>query len=159
MANSKTQKSAEMFKFPTFDMGQVSESYREYADRAMTQSRESYAKIKQASESATQTVESTLENAQAGTVELSLKAIDGVRQGTENALSHVEALLGVRSIAEMIELQSTFMRKQSELMVDQTKIMQEAVRKVAGDVSKPAKDATEKVMANVETEAKAAKAG
>jgi hypothetical protein len=44
------------------------------------------------------------------------------------------------------------MRKQAELMADQTKTMQEAARKLAEDVAKPTKTVSEKAM----TEFKAA---
>jgi phasin len=156
MKMATTKKQAEMFQFPAFDVNKMSETYRDYAEKAMAQSKENYAKMKDSAESATKTMETTLEKAQAGTVELSLKGIDAVRVSTDNSLSHLEALLGVKSMAEMIELQSTFFRKQADLMVDQTKAMQEAARKVAEDVSKPTKDATEKAIGEVEAKVKAA---
>lgn len=146
MATKKTASSAEMFEFPAFDMGKMTDSYREMADKTITQTKDAYAKVKAAAEDATKAVEATLENAQAGTVELSLKAIDAARGNAEHSLSHMEALLGVKSVAQMIELQTTFFRKQAEMMADQSKAFQEAARKVAEDVAKPAKTVTEKAM-------------
>ena len=146
MATKKTTVSAEMFEFPTFDVSKMTDSYREMADKSVNQTKEAYAKAKTVAEDATKAIEATLETAQAGTVELSLKAIDAVRTSTEQSLSHMEALLGVKSVAQMIELQTGFFRKQAELMVDQAKVMQEAARKLAEDVSKPAKTVTEKAV-------------
>ncbi|WP_420408213.1 phasin family protein [Hoeflea sp.] len=146
MATKKTATSAEMFEFPAFDMSKMADSYREMADKSVNQTKENYAKVKAVAEDATKAIETTMENAQAGTVELSLKAIDSARTNAELSLSHMEALLGVKSVAQMFELQTAFMRKQAEMMVDQTKIMQETAKKVAEDVSKPTKTISEKAM-------------
>ncbi|KJS09539.1 MAG: phasin [Hoeflea sp. BRH_c9] len=146
MATKKATTSADVFEFPTFDMTQMSDGYREMADKSLSQTKEAYAKVKTVSEEATKAIEATLENAQAGTVELSLKAIDAARGNVEHSLSHMEALLGVKTVAQMIELQTSFFRKQSEMMVDQAKIMQEAAKKVAEEVSKPVKAVAEKAM-------------
>ncbi len=147
MATKKTATTAEMFEFPAFDMTKMADGYREMADKSVNQTKEAYAKVKSAAEDTTKAIEATLENAQAGTVELSLKAIDTARMNAEASLTHMEALLGVKSVAQMFELQTAFMRKQAELMVDQTKVMQEAAKKVAEDVSKPVKAVSEKAMA------------
>ncbi|MBU4528908.1 MAG: phasin family protein [Hoeflea sp.] len=148
MATKKTA-TADVFEFPTFDMTKVADGYREMADKSVNQTKEAYAKAKTAAEDATKAIETTLETAQAGTVELSLKAIDAARGNVEHSLSHMEALLGVKSVAQMIELQTSFFRKQAEMMVDQTKMMQEAAKKVAEDVSKPTKTIAEKAMSEI----------
>ena len=149
MATKKTATTADVFEFPAFDMTKMADGYREMADKSVNQTKETYAKVKAAAEDATKAIETTLENAQAGTVELSLKAIDAARGNVEHSLSHMEALLGVKSVAQMIELQTSFFRKQAEMMVDQTKMMQEAAKKVAEDVSKPVKTVAEKAMSEI----------
>ncbi len=144
MATKKTP-AEDVFAFAAFDPAKLTESYREFAENGVAQSKEAYAKLKTAAEDATKTVEQTLESAQAGSVELSLKAIDAVRTNADNSLSHVEALLGVKSVSELVELQSAFFRSQAEAAVEQARDLQEAARKVAEDVSKPGKAAYEKV--------------
>ena len=135
----------DMFSFSTFDPSKMQESFRDFAEKGAAQSKEAYAKMKTATEEATKTVEATVQTAQAGTVEIGLKAIDAVRSNAESTFSHMEALLGVKSVSELIELQTSFARKQAEVAVEQIKSMQETSRKVAEDVSKPTKDAAEKV--------------
>ena len=135
MATKKTTTTADVFEFPTFDVSKMTDGYREMADKSVNQTKEAYAKAKTVAEDTTKAMESTLETAQAGTVELSLKAIDAARGNVEHSLSHMEALLGVKSIAQM--------------MADQAKIMQEATRKVAEDVSKPAKTVAEKALSEI----------
>lgn len=136
----------DVFSFSSFDPSKFSDTFRELAEKSLGQSKDAFAKVKEASEDATKTIEATLEKAQAGTVELGLKAIDSMRTNAESSLSHMEALLGVKSVSELIELQTAFVRKQAEVAVDQMKSMQEISRKVVEDVAKPGKEAAEKAM-------------
>lgn len=134
----------DVFSFTAFDPSKMSESYREFTEKGLSQSKEAYDKMKSAAEDATKTIEQTLETVQAGTVEMGLKAIDQVRSNTDQSLTHLEALLGVKSVSEFIELQTAFLRSQAESAVDQAKSFQEASKKFADDVSKPGKAAYEK---------------
>jgi phasin len=143
-----TVKKDDVFSTAAFDPSKFAESFRDFAEKGAQQSREAYAKMKTAAEDAGKTVEATMQNAQAGTVELGLKAIDALRTNAENSLSHMEALLGVKSVAEFFELQTSFIRKQAELTTEQAKSMQETSKKVAEKLAKPAKDAAEKVIAS-----------
>ena len=63
-----TPKLDDVFSFSSFDPTKFSESFRELAEKSMNQSREAFAKVKEASEDATKTIEATLEKAQSGTV-------------------------------------------------------------------------------------------
>ena len=143
-----TKKTDDVFSIASIDPSKLSESFREFAEKGAVQTKEAYAKMKEAAEDATKTVEATLESAQAGSVELGLKAIEALRTNAENSLSHMEALLGVKSLSELVELQTSFIRKQAELAVEQAKTMQEATKKVAENVAKPGKEAAEKAMSS-----------
>ena len=141
-----TKKTDDVFSIASIDPSKISESFREFAEKGATQTKEAYAKMKEAAEDATKTVEATLESAQAGSVELGLKAIEALRTNAENSLSHMEALLGVKSVAELFELQTAFLRKQAEVAVEQAKTLQETSKKVAEKVTAPVKSASEKAM-------------
>lgn len=141
-----TKKTDDVFSIAAIDPSKLSESFREFAEKGAAQTKEAYAKMKEAAEDATKTVEATLESAQAGTVELGLKAIDALRTNAENSLSHMEALLGVKSVAELFELQTAFLRKQAEVAVEQARTLQETSKKVAEKVAAPGKSAAEKAM-------------
>jgi phasin len=140
------KKTDDAFSIAAFDPAKVSESFRDFAEKGATQTKEAYAKLKTAAEDATKVVEATLESAQAGTVELGLTAIDALRTNAESSLSHMEALLGVKSVSELFELQTAFLRKQAEVVVEQAKTMQEATKKVAEKVAAPSKSAAEKAL-------------
>jgi phasin len=141
-----TKKNDDVFSIASIDPSKLSESFREFAEKGATQTKEAYAKMKEAAEDATKTVEATLESAQAGSVELGLKAIEALRTNAENSLSHMEALLGVKSVAELFELQTAFLRKQAEVAVEQARTLQETSKKVAEKVAAPGKSAAEKAM-------------
>ena len=141
-----TKKNDDVFSIAALDPSKLSESFREFAEKGASQTKEAYAKMKEAAEDATKTVEATVESAQAGSVELGLKAIEALRTNAENSLSHMEALLGVKSVAELFELQTAFLRKQAEVAVEQARTLQETSKKVAEKVSAPGKTAAEKAM-------------
>lgn len=141
-----TKKTDDVFSIASIDPAKLSESFRDFAEKGAAQTKEAYAKMKEAAEDATKTVEATLESAQAGSVELGLKAIDALRTNAENSLSHMEALLGVKSVSELFELQTAFLRKQAEVAVEQAKSLQETSKKVAEKVTAPGKSAAEKAM-------------
>jgi phasin len=143
-----TAKKEDVFSVAAFDPAKVSESFRDFAEKGAKQSKEAYAKLKAAAEDASKAVEATVQTVQAGSVEIGLKAIDALRTNAENSLSHMEALLNVRTAAELVELQTAFLRKQAETTVEQAKLIQEATKKVADDVAKPVKAAAEKAMAS-----------
>jgi phasin len=143
-----TIKTNDVFSISSFDPSKFNDTFREFAEKGAQQSREAFAKLKSAGEDAGKTLEATVETAQAGTVEIGLKAIDALRINAENSLSHMEALLGVKSVSELFELQTSFFRKQAELTVEQAKSIQETSKQVAEKLVKPSKEAAEKVMAS-----------
>ncbi len=143
-----TIKTDDVFSIASFDPSKLAESFRDFAEKGAQQSKEAYAKLKSAGEEAGKTMEATVQTAQAGTVEIGLKAIDALRVNAESSLSHMEALLGAKSVAEFFELQTSFFRKQAEITVEQAKSLQETTKQVAEKVAKPSKEAAEKVMAS-----------
>ncbi|MFC5759636.1 MULTISPECIES: phasin [unclassified Rhizobium] len=143
-----TIKTDDVFSIASFDPSKLAESFRDFAEKGAQQSKEAYAKLKSAGEEAGKTLEATVQTAQAGGVEIGLKAIDALRVNAESSLSHLEALLNVKSVAEFFELQTSFLRKQAEVTVEQAKALQETTKQVAEKVAKPSKEAAEKVMAS-----------
>ncbi len=145
MAVKKTE---DAFSISSFDPSKFTENFRDFAEKNSFKTKEALAKVKEATEEAGKTVEATLANAQAGTVEFGKKAIEILRTSTENSFSHLEALLNVKSVSELFELQTGFIRKQAELSVEQAKSLSETSKKVAEQVVKPGRDAAEKAMAS-----------
>lgn len=153
MAFTKKAATDDVFSFSTFDPSKFSDNFRDLAEKSSFKTKEALAKVKEATEEASKTVEATLQNAQAGTVELGMTAIGMIRSNTESSLAHLEALLGVKSVSELFELQSTYLRKQAEAAVEQAKALGETSKKVAENVSKPGKTAAEKAMSSLKLSA------
>jgi phasin len=143
-----TVKKDDVFSIAAFDPSKLMETFRDFAEKGAQQSKDTYARMKDVAEDAGKTVAATVHSAQAGSVELGLQAIEALRINAESSFAHMEALLGVRSVGEFVELQTSFIRKQAEVTAGQAKSMQETSKKIAETVTKPAKAAAEKAMAS-----------
>jgi phasin len=137
-------KSAEIAEFPAFDASQANDQLRAFAEKSVEQSKEAYARLKAGAEDAQKVLEETFEQARAAGTELSLKSIAAMRANAEANFAHLEALVGIKSVSELFELQTSFLRKRFETMVEQAKDLQSVSSKAAEDVVKPAKNAFEK---------------
>lgn len=126
------------------DPAKLSETFRAMTQKSMEQSKEAYARMKAAAEDATRTLESTMENAHQGSLQLSKKAIEAMRNNAEMGFDHLDRLMSAKSVAEMIEMQTSYVRKQIETATDQTKEMQALTQSVAQDMMKPGRQAFQK---------------
>jgi phasin len=142
-------KTADTIEFPSFDASKATDQIRAFAEKGVEQSKEAYAKLKTGAEDTQKALESTFETAKTVSSDLSLKTIAALRANTEAGLSHFEALIGAKSLSEVVELQTAFLRKQVEMTVEQAKDFQTVASKAAEDVSKPIKTAFEKAMKEV----------
>ncbi|WP_192255723.1 phasin [Mesorhizobium silamurunense] len=131
---------------PTFDPSKAAAEFRAAAEKGVEQSKEVLARFKAGSEGAQKAIEKSFETAKAVGSEVSLKTIAVLRANTEAALSHLEALIAVKSPSEFVELQTAFIRKQVETAVGQAKELQAVTTKAVEDVSKPIKSAFEKAV-------------
>ena len=147
---SKTaEKTAEMVEFPTFDASKATDQFRAFAEKGVEQTKEVYAKLKSGAEEAQKTLEDAFETARTAQTDLAMKSIATMRANTEANFAHMEALLGVKSVSELVELQTAFLRKRVEMAVEQAKDMQTATTKAVEDLSKPVKTAFDKAMKDV----------
>ena len=142
----KTGETVETIEFPAFDPSKATDQLRSFAEQGVEQSKEAYTKLKVGAEDAQKAIESTFETAKSVGSELSLKTIAAFRANAEANFSHLEALVGVKSLSELVELQTAFVRKQAEQTVEQCKELQAATTKAVEDVSKPIKSAFEKAV-------------
>ncbi|RWH90690.1 MAG: phasin [Mesorhizobium sp.] len=141
----KTTDTIETAAFPTFDASNATDQFRAVAEKGVEQSKEAFSKLKTGAETTQKALESTFETAKSAGNELSLKTIAALRANAEADFSHLEALIGAKSLSEVVELQTVFLRKRVEMTVEQVKDIQAATAKAAEEVSKPVKQAFEKV--------------
>ncbi|MBL8570371.1 MAG: phasin [Phreatobacter sp.] len=164
----KTEKSAATpaFAFPAFDLSkfempkfdlpkfdgtafdmskvEVPAALRDAADKVVAQAKDGYAKLKTAAEEATGLVEDTYATASAGVKDFNLKALEASRTNVNASFDHVRDLMGAKTLAEVIELQSGFLRKQFETLQVQSKDLAAIAQKTATDTAEPVKAKIEK---------------
>ena len=137
---SKTAKSTsapfEAFSFPT-PAFEVPAAFREFAEKSVSQARDTYAKMKSASEEATGLVEETFENARDGALAIGAKAVDAAKTNSDASFALARDMFGAKSLSEVIELQSAFARKQFEAVTAQMKEFQDLGEKYITTTTKP----------------------
>jgi phasin len=143
-AAESADKAAEAFGFGTTD---IPVAVREFADRTLDQAREFYSRAKTAAEEANDIFEGTFDSARESAKVLSLKSLDAVKSNADASFDLFKEMLGVKSFADALELQTTFARKQWETMTEQVRDFQETTQKVLTDAAKPGRSAWEKAFA------------
>lgn len=143
---AKTAEFAETTEFPSFDTSKATDQFRVFAEKGVEQSKEAYTKLKSGAEEAQKALETTFETARSAGGDLSLKAIAALRSNTEAGFSHLEALVGAKSLSELFELQTSFLRQRVEIAIEQAKDFQAVSTKAAEDVTKPMKGVFQKTL-------------
>jgi len=131
----------EAFAMPKME---VPAAFREATEKGIENAREAYAKVKTAAEDATDLMEDTFETSRQGVVEFNHKAVDAAKVNADAAFTFIKDIMSVKTLAEAIELQSTFARQQFDTLSNQSKEMHELATKLGTDVSAPVKEAMEK---------------
>ena len=116
------------------DMNAMTDQFKAYAETAVEQGRDAFAKAKTQLEDVQKAAEVNFDKMQAANNDFGMKAISAVRKSTELSLSHMESLFAVKSFAAFVELQTSFVRQQAEMMVEQTKMVQDAASKAATEL-------------------------
>lgn len=123
---------------------EVPVAFREFAEKSVSQARDAYAKLKTAAEDATGMVEGTYETAREGAFALSVKALDAAKVNTDASFALARDLFAAKTLAEIIELNTSFARKQFDAVTGQVKEFQELAQKYAADTAKPVTAQVEK---------------
>jgi phasin len=135
------------FEIPKFDMPKVEmpAAFREMAERGVAQAKDSYEKMKAAAEEATDVLETTYSTATKGASEYGLKVIETARTNTNAAFDFAGELLAAKTFSEMVELSSAHLRKQFEVLTQQSKELGSLAQKVATEAAEPIKSGVTKV--------------
>ncbi len=135
----------DMSKFDTAKM-EVPAMVRDMAEKAVSQTKDGYAKAKAAAEESIDVVEETLETVRETALEVQHKAMDSAKANTDAAYDFFKDLFSVKSVSEAVELQTSFARQQFEMLSAQSNDMSSLAGKAMTETFKPAKQAAEKVM-------------
>ena len=123
---------------------EVPEQMRAFAEKGVSQARDSYAKFKDAAESQNSTIEAVFTSASKGASGYSAKVMEFMKANTKATLDFAQELLGVKSPSEALELYTSHTRKQFETFSAQAKELAEIVQKVATETAEPIKASASK---------------
>jgi phasin len=139
------------FEIPKFDMAsmEIPAAFREFAEKGVAQTKDTYEKMKAAAEQATAVLETVYSTASKGTTEYGLKTIEIARTNANAHFDFVESLFGVKSVSELVELSTAHARTQFETFSEQGKELAALAQKVATETSAPIKTGVEKAIKKV----------
>jgi phasin len=124
---------------------EVPEQMRAFAEKGVSQARDSYAKFKDAAETHNSTVEAVFTTFSKGSSEYSAKLIEFFKANTTSSLDFAQSLFSVKSPTEAMELWTSHARKQFETYGAQAKELAELGQKVAAEAAEPIKASASKL--------------
>ena len=95
---------------------EVPEQVRAFAEKGVSQARDTYAKFKDAAETHNGTIEAVFSTFSKGASEYSAKLMEMMKTATTANLDFAQELIGVKSPSEAMELWSSHARKQFEVL-------------------------------------------
>jgi phasin len=104
---------------------EVPEQMRAFAEKGVSQARDSYAKFKDAAETHNGTMEAVFTTANKGASEYSAKVMEFLKANTTSALDFAQELFSVKTPAEAMELWTSHTRKTFETYTSQAKQLAE----------------------------------
>ena len=115
------------------------ESARVFAGKTVAQTREVYDRSKDALEAAVDTMEKSFDAAGQGTVALNRKIIDIAQRNVNSGFDLAKSLAAAKNLAEMVELQAAYWRKQFGALATQADEVRALSTKVTANTAEPIK--------------------
>jgi phasin len=133
---------APKFEMPKFEIPkmEVPAAFREIAEKGIAQAKDNYEKMKTAAEEATDVLEDTYSAASKGLSGYGLKVIENARTNSNAAFDLFGTLMTSKSLSEVVETSTAFMREQFETATAQAKELTELATKVATESAEPMKE-------------------
>ena len=123
---------------------EVPEQMRAFAEKGVSQARDSYAKFKEAAESQNGTIEAVFTCASKGASEYTAKLMEFMKANTSTHLDFAQELLSLKSPSEALELWTNHTRRQLETFQAQAKELAEIGQRVANETVEPIKASASK---------------
>ncbi len=139
----KAAPAAATLEMPNIEMPTA---FREMAEKGVMQAKEAYDNYKSIAEDATDAIEESFASINKGTTDLQTKALGVAKHQINSGFDLVEQMLGVKTLAEAIEIQSEFARKQFDAITEQTKEFQDLASKLHNESTKPFQSGLTKAM-------------
>ena len=118
---------------------EVPQAMRDLAERNIAQMRETYERSKDALEGVVQSWERSFDATNQGAVALNRKIIDIAQRNINSGFDLAKGLAGAKNLAEAMELQADYWRKQLDTLAAQAEEVRTLSAQVAADATKPMK--------------------
>lgn len=118
---------------------EVPEQMRAFAEKGVSQARESYAKFKDAAETHNGTVEAVFASASKGASEYTAKLMEFMKANTSASLDFAQELIGAKSPSDAFALWTGHAKTQLETFQSQAKELVELTQRVASETAEPIK--------------------
>jgi phasin len=117
----------------------VPEGVRALAEKNVAQSRETYDRSKDAFDASLTTFERSFDAAGQGAAAFNRKIIDIARRNVDASFDLASSLAKAKNLADIVELQTAFWRKQFGVLTAQAEEVRALSTKVAADAAQPIK--------------------
>src|SRR5450755_4464115 len=118
---------------------EVPEQMRAFAEKGVSQARDSYAKFKDVAETHNGTVQAVISTVSKGASDYSAKLMEIMKASTSANLDFAQELIGVKTPSEAMELWTSHAKKQFETFTAHTKELAELSQKIATETVEPIK--------------------
>lgn len=133
------------FDLPRFELPEnpLPEMMRDMAEQSVTNARETYDKTKASLDEQQAAVEKSVETAVESATALNRKTLDAAQANITAGFDFVRDIMMAKTLGDVIEMQTSFARKQFDAVAEQNKDFQDILAKSVEDVSTPVKKAME----------------
>jgi phasin len=139
MANPNESMSASIIPF------EVPEQVRAFAERGVSQARDTYARFKDVAETQNGTMEAVFTRAGKGATEYSAKLMEMMKVNTSANLDFAQEVLGLRSPSDAMEMWTSHFRRQYDAFATQARELAELGQRVTSETLEPIRDNASKL--------------
>jgi phasin len=119
---------------------EIQQSFRSALEKGVVESRAAFAKAKTAADETVSAFEVSFAAAKDGAVAINTKAFEALRVNADANFDFLKAVFAVKSLPDLIALQSEFARKQVETISGQSKDFGALAQKAMADAVAPIKE-------------------
>ncbi len=117
----------------------MQESVRAAVEKGVVESRAAFVKAKVSADDAANALEQSFTAAKDGVIAINAKAMEALRANTEANFEFVKASFAVKSLSDLVALQSEFTRKQVDALTGQAKDIGALTQKTIAEAIEPIK--------------------
>jgi phasin len=119
---------------------EIQQSFRTALEKGVVESRAAFAKAKSAADETANAFEVSFAAAKDGALAINAKALEAMRANADANFDFWKAMFSVKSLPDLLTLQTEFARKQVETITSQTKDFGAMAQKAMADAVEPIKE-------------------